>query len=239
MENQNLEQSILILSRTRRNLSASAPSEGNGSNLLDKALAKQIFVRQAELDYNLQRCGSVIVRASTPDPRAPPCDENCLENSVFEENQEPTCPTTPSQIPEDFSIPLLNFLGSLDTTVPPVPTTYPLLAPPQPEGARGVGTPVITRAPQVPWSPSRPKSPQLSSQPAPALKSGSLLEILTESASLLHPFFEAPSNEEASNYPIMDVVQSKKMCRKKERMFNQLARRYDIDENNPGWDAIA
>ena len=69
MENQDLEQSILILSRTRRNLSASAPSESNGPNFLDKALAKQISVRQSELDLNLQRCGSVIVRASTPDPR--------------------------------------------------------------------------------------------------------------------------------------------------------------------------
>ena len=65
MENQDLEQSILILSRTRRNLSASASSESNGPNFLDKALAKQISVRQAELDLNLQRCGSVIVRAST------------------------------------------------------------------------------------------------------------------------------------------------------------------------------
>ena len=37
----------------------------------------------------------------------------------------------------------------------------------------------------------------------------------------------------------MDVVQSKRMCRKKERIFNQLARRYDVDENNYDWDTIA
>ena len=29
------------------------------------------------------------------------------------------------------------------------------------------------------------------------------------------------------------------MCRKKERIFNQLARRYDVDENNYDWDTIA
>ena len=241
MENQHLEQSILILSRTRRNLSASASSERSGVNLLDKALAKQITVRQDELDSNLQaRCGSVIVRTSTPDPGAAPCEENCLENTVFDGNHsELICPTTPSQIPEDFSIPLQNFLESLDITAPPVLTPRPLLAVSQPEGACGGGTPVITRAPLVPWSPPRPKSPQISSQSAPAIRSGSLLEILTESASLLHPFFETLTNEEVSNYPIMDAEQTKRACRKKERMFNQLARRFDIDENNPGWEAIA
>ena len=36
----------------------------------------------------------------------------------------------------------------------------------------------------------------------------------------------------------MDVVQSKRMCRKKERTLIQLARLYDVDENNPGWDTI-
>ena len=38
---------------------------------------------------------------------------------------------------------------------------------------------------------------------------------------------------------MMDVVQSKRMCRKKERMFNQLARYYDMDEINLNLDAIA
>ena len=37
---------------------------------------------------------------------------------------------------------------------------------------------------------------------------------------------------------MMDVVQSKRMCRKKERMFNQLARYYDMDEINLNLDAI-
>ena len=38
---------------------------------------------------------------------------------------------------------------------------------------------------------------------------------------------------------MMDIVQSKRMCRKKERKFNQLARYYDMDENYLNLDAIA
>ena len=172
MENHDLEQSILILSRTRRNLSASAPSERNGSNFLDKALAKQISVRQSELDLNLQRCGSVIVRASTPDPREAPCGENCLEDdSVFEDNDpELNYPKTTPQTPENSIS-----LRYVDTTAQSVPAIHPPLAEPQLERVRGQGTPVITRAPLVPWSPSRPKNPQISSHSIPALKDGSLL----------------------------------------------------------------
>ena len=222
MENQDLEQSILILSRTRRNLSASAPSESNGPNFLDKALAKQISVRQAELDLNLQRCGSVIVRASTPDLREAPCGENYLENSVFEDNHpELSCPTTISQTSGNFSNPLQNFLGYSDTTAPSHPPPIEV----QPEKARGLGTPVITRAPLVPWSPSR--------------QTGSLLEILTESASLLHPLFEATSDKQEPNFSTMDMDQSKRNCRKNERKFNQLASLYDLDKNNISWDTMA
>ena len=235
MENQDLEKSILILSRTRRNLSVSAPLESNGSCLLDKALAKQISVRQSELDFNLQRCGSVIVRASTPDPRETPCGENCLEDdSVFEDNNpELRCPKTTPQTPENSIS-----LSYVDTTAQSVPGIHPPLAEPQLERVRGQGTPVITRAPLVPWSPSRLKNPQVSSQSIPTLKDGSLLEILTESASLLHPLFEAPTVEESQSFSIMDVNQSKRMCRKKERTFNQLARYYDMDEINLNLDAI-
>ena len=224
MENQDLEQSILILSRTRRNLSASAPSESNGPNFLDKALAKQISVRQAELDLNLQRCGSVIVRASTPDPREAPCGENCLENSVFEDNPpELSCPTTLSQTSGNFSNPLQNSLGYSDTTAPSHPP--PPLLEAQPEKVRGLGTPVITRAPLVPWSPPR--------------QTGSLLDILTESASLLHPLFETTSKKQEPNLSIMDAGQSKRNCRKKERKFNQLASLYDLDKNDISWDNMA
>ena len=240
VENQSLEQSILILSRTRRNLSATAPSESSGHNFLDKALAKQISVRQAELDLNLQRCGSVIVRASTPDPREAPCGENCLEDSVFEDNHtDQSCPRTLSQTPENCSIPLQNPQGYLDTTTPSVPVRHPPLEETQPERVRGLETPVITRAPLVPWSPPRLENTQASSESAPASKPGALIEILTESASLLHPLFEASSDEQDPNIPTMNIEQSKKLCRKKERTFNQLARLYDVDVNNPGWDAIA
>ena len=37
----------------------------------------------------------------------------------------------------------------------------------------------------------------------------------------------------------MDVTQSQKACRKKERTFNQLARRFDVDENNHSLDTVA
>ena len=37
----------------------------------------------------------------------------------------------------------------------------------------------------------------------------------------------------------MDVSQSQKACRKKERTFNQLARRFDVDKNNHSLDTVA
>ena len=37
----------------------------------------------------------------------------------------------------------------------------------------------------------------------------------------------------------MDVGQSKRNCRKKERKFNQLASLYDLDKNNISWDNMA
>ena len=112
VENRSLEASLLILNRTRRSLSASSLSSGHGQGLLDRALAKQISARQAELDCNLQRFRSVIARTSTPDPEAAQqCEESCLENQVFSENSVELI--SPTQIPEDFSIPLQNFLDSL------------------------------------------------------------------------------------------------------------------------------
>ena len=158
----------------------SSCSDSHGHSLLDKALARQISARQAELDSNLQaRCQSVIVRTSTPNPGVPECEESCLEDHVFPETISEQSPITPSLIPEDFSIPLLNFLGSLNTTTPHSPSPHTSLAAPQPEGACGGGTPVITRAPSVPWSPPRLRNLQISSQPTPVIKPGALLEILT------------------------------------------------------------
>ena len=37
----------------------------------------------------------------------------------------------------------------------------------------------------------------------------------------------------------MDVSQSQKACRKKERTFNQLVRRFDVDKNNHSLDTVA
>ena len=130
-----MEASLSILNRTRRSLSASSLSSGHGQGLLDRALAKQISARQAELDCNLQRFRSVIARTSTPDPEAAQqCEESCLENQVFSENSIELI--SPTQIPEDFSIPRQNFLGSLSTTAPPPPGQPSLLGVPQPEGAQ-------------------------------------------------------------------------------------------------------
>ena len=221
MENRSLEASLLILNRTRRSLSASSLSSGHGQGLLDRALAKQISTRQAELDCNLQRFRSVIARTSTPDPEAAQqCEESCLENQVFSENSVELI--SPTQIPEDFSIPLQNFLDSLSTTAPPPPGQLSLLGVPQPEGAQAGagGTPVITRGPRVPWSP-----PRAAPCPAQEIGPGSLLDILTESASLLCPLFEPPVTKESSN-DIMELEQIKKDCRGKERLFNQLCRRF-------------
>ena len=148
------------------------------------------------------------MRASTPDPREAPCGENCLEDSVFEESHsDKSCPRTLSQTPESFSIPLQNPLGYLDTTAPSVPVIHPPLEETQPERVRGLKTPVITRAPSVPWSPPRLENTQASSESAPASKPGALIEILTESASLLHPLFEASSDEQDPNIPTMRHLQ--------------------------------
>ena len=241
VENRSLENSILILNRTRRCLSASSCSDRNGQSLLDKALAKQITARQVELDSNLHpRCKSVIVRTSTPDPEATECEDSCLENPAFSPGiASVPSPTTPSQIPEDFSIPLYNFLGSLNVTTPHTPSPHLSLAVHQPEGACGGGTPVITRAPLVPWSPPRLREAQISSHPTPVIRPGALLEILTESALLLEPFFEPPAPEEASSLSTMAAEQQKKDCRRKERKFNQLCEKYDPDLDNTLWPAVA
>ena len=53
------------------------------------------------------------------------------------------------------------------------------------------------------------------------------------------PFARLLLTNQFLTFSSMDVVQSKRMCRKKERIFNQLARRYDVDENNYDWDTIA
>ena len=92
--------SISILNRTRESLSASA-SPGSNGQLLDRALAKQLAVRKAELDSLLPNSVSVIVRTSTPDPNLS-CEDSFFPHS---HNQSHSYPPTP-QFPDYNSLPL-------------------------------------------------------------------------------------------------------------------------------------
>ena len=135
--------SISVLNRTRESLADESCLDKPGQ-LLDKALAKQIKVREAELDSLAKNTPlvnnnvSVIVRSSTPDPNAP-----CRNQ------QEPHFhPLTPQAVPEDHSLPLNYFLRSLqDPEEPQLPPTHPIQ---QQEGAS-----LNFSAPQVPWTPPR------------------------------------------------------------------------------------
>ena len=205
-----LNHSISVLNRTKRSLSASVSPDSQGQ-LLDKALAKQIAVRQAELDsLLLPRSVSVIVRSSTPDPEAT-CEESCLDNSVFPIAN----PTLPHIAPQDSSVPLSNFLDSIEEG-PPLPPRHPVVLQP---GGVGGGTPVISRAPSVPWSPPRREDFRFTNQTS---KSGSLLDILTESAPLLHPLFDTLHNQNPEDSDEMNAAQAKAECESKERKFNRL-----------------
>ena len=61
---------LSALRRTRRSLNTSACSVQGRSQLLDSALARQIAVRQADLNSLLPTTVSVIVRSYTPDPES-------------------------------------------------------------------------------------------------------------------------------------------------------------------------
>ena len=69
---------ISALNRTRESLSASDTCPDRSGHLLEQALAKQIAIREAELDsFSLPKKNvSVIVRCSTPDP-----DVECRDNT--------------------------------------------------------------------------------------------------------------------------------------------------------------
>ena len=87
------------LSQTRESLSAEESFLEQPGQLLDKALAKQIAKREAELDSltaSNKKNVSVIVRCSTPDSEA-----TCSKGNPASH--------FPDQVPEDFSIPL-NYL---------------------------------------------------------------------------------------------------------------------------------
>ena len=160
-----LNNSISILNRTRESLAASACPDSSG-HLLDKALAKQISVRKSELDKLLPNSVSVIVRSSTPDPELS-CEDNhqnCVQDS--------------SELPEDFLLPLNNYLDCILNQTPDQPTQVPPRHPILSVNTPGVITNNIA-APREPWTPPR-KSPCLV-QPVSINRGprGHLLEILT------------------------------------------------------------
>ena len=134
------EQAIEVLERTRRSLTTSGGSTDSKCQLLDKALVKQIRFRQAELDQavNLPNPVPVITRTSTPDPDVR-CEEDCLGGFGSRHIKEKPLPI----LPEDYSLPFRSFFESLNNT----PQILPLSRSP------AIPTPVIQRAPNVPWSP--------------------------------------------------------------------------------------
>ena len=153
-EKEKVIQSISVLNRTRESLADDSCRDKPGQ-LLDKALAKQIKIREIELDSLTKNTPvvnnnvSVIVRSSTPDPTA-----LCRNH---QESHFP--PLTPQAVPEDHSLPLNYFLRSIhDLEQPP---HLPLLRPiQQPESDSPNSS-----APQVPWN--RRRKIQCFSMPIP------------------------------------------------------------------------
>ena len=208
--------SISVLNRTRESLADESCLDKPGQ-LLDKALAKQIKVREAELDSLAKNTPivnnnvSVIVRSSTPDPNAP-----CRNH------QEPHFhPLTPQAVPEDHSLPLNYFLRSLqDPEEPQLPPTHPIQ---QQEGAS-----LNFSAPQVPWTPPRiEEGPEGFRHPN---QSSNLLELLSSSRTscLLAPLIQADIKETK-----MDLDEEKNSCESNLRKYNRLLRRYDPSKVDP------
>ena len=112
--------------------------------LLDKALAKQIARREAQLDSFLQRNVSVIVRTSTPNP-----DTTCENNFPSQFFSTPTTIFVP-HVPEDNNLSLRNLLHNLSHQ----PEDQPLLPPRHPT----LLLPGEEIAPTVPWTPPRQES---------------------------------------------------------------------------------
>ena len=197
-------QAISALKRTKRSLSISNCSVTSRSQLLDSALSRQIAVRQADLDSLLPTPTSVIVRSSTPDPGSS-CNyqEECLDSTVFRSSnpnllQQETLHSFNSQSQDQSHLHSPHQGAHLTG------------------GAVGVGTPVICRAPTVPWSPPRKTTF------VPAEQSNkSLSIILTE----FDPFFDSTSETSA-----MSSAQAKADCLDKENKFLRLTRRYEPND---------
>ena len=141
-EKEKVIQSISALNRTRESLADDSCRDKPGQ-LLDKALAKQIKIRETELDSLTKNTPvvnnnvSVIVRSSTPDPTA-----LCRNH---QESHFP--PLTPQAVPEDHSLPLNYFLRSIQD--PEQPPHLPLTRPIQQSDSFSPNS----SAPQVPWTP--------------------------------------------------------------------------------------
>ena len=100
-----VEKALRSLNQTRKSLSAEDSYLEQPGQLLDKALAKQIAVREAELDSLAapsKKNVSVIVRCSTPDPEA-----TCSKTNPISHFPDP------DKVPNDFSIPQTTFLNPL------------------------------------------------------------------------------------------------------------------------------
>ena len=195
------------LTNTRESLSANASLLEQSGQLLDKALAKQIAIRESELDSSgksIKKNVSVIVRCSTPDPSA-----ECPEN-----NPESHFPiSTPRKVPEDFSLPLNYLLKSFDDNLetPPIPPRHPRCTPP-----------VHPAAPEVPWSPSR--SVQGAAQT-------SLYEDFQSPrrASLIKPLI-CLNNAEVD---MADFSKDKEECEEKIEAFDDVIRRCNPKSKSP------
>ena len=129
------------LNQTRKSLSAEDSYLEQPGQLLDKALAKQIAVREAELDSLAAPSNKknifVIVRCWTPDPEA-----TCTKKTPASHFPDP------DKVPEDFSISLNYFLESTqDLEAPPLPPRHTVLLNNSP-----LAHPT---APEVPWTPPR------------------------------------------------------------------------------------
>ena len=216
-EKEKVIQSISVLNRTRESLADDSCRDKPGQ-LLDKALAKQIKIREIELDSLTKNTPvvnnnvSVIVRSSTPDPTA-----------LCRNHQEPHFPPlTPQAVPEDHSIPLNYFLRSIPNPGQPhLPLPPPIQ---QPENLS-----LNSSAPQVPWTPQR------AGEERPDVfrctdQSSNLLEFLTTSrtSSLLAPLFQIDIKESK-----MDSSEERKSCDNNIRKYNRLLRRYDPGNADP------
>ena len=149
--------SISVLSRTRESLSASGCISDSDGQLLEKALAKQLNLRRAELDSSTPPTNtSVIVRTSTPVP-------GVLGGNSRRFVTTPARSPNPNPsffAPEDRDLPLRTLLQDLQSysLVDLQPHGGPAVIVHQAEGdllditENFVNSPL---APSIPWSPVR------------------------------------------------------------------------------------